>query len=121
MTELQKYLISGVASLLILIGIIFAIQAYGNSRYNEGIAYQQTQDMQSALAAKENAELLQKKLNEANLALVNKQKELQEERDKKATPYVNKYNAKIQEKSVAEAIDSSGLLDVINATSPTGE
>lgn len=105
--------------IIALVLVYLMVIHYGNKRYQDGIDYQTVVYIKAQHDSDLNQLDLKNQLETKDVALVLTQTELAKERAKKAEPAKVIYRDKITSENVTKTIDGSGLLEMINATSPT--
>lgn len=105
---------------LTLIAIVLAIlAAVFTVGYSQGRKSVKLEDFKEYKASVEARDKLQSELADKDIALMTKQQELNEVRDKEVVKYVTVYRYRIKDPVVAQCVRDSGLLEVYDATVST--
>lgn len=102
-----------VAVVLAVLAVVFTVG------YSQGRKSVKLEDFKEYKKTVEAGKKLQSELADKDIALMTKQQELNEARDKKVVKYVTVYRDRIKDPAVAQCVRDSGLLDVYDATVST--
>jgi len=105
---------------LTLVAVVLAVlAAVFTVGYSQGRKSVKLEDFKQYKQAVETRDKLQIELADKDIALMTKQQELNEARDKKVVKYVTVYRDRIKDPALAQCVRDSGLLDVYDATVST--
>lgn len=105
---------------LTLVGIVLTVLAVVFTvGYSQGRKSVKLEDFKEYKQAVEARNKLQSELADKDIALMTKQQELNEVRDKEVVKYVTVYRDRIKDPAVAQCVRDSGLLEVYDATVST--
>lgn len=102
-----------VAVVLIVLATVFTVG------YSQGRKSVKLEDFEEYKQTVEARDKLQSELADKDIALMTKQQELNEARDKEVVKYVTVYRDRIKDPVVAQCVRDSGLLEVYDATVST--
>lgn len=102
-----------VSIVLVVLAVVFTVG------YSQGRKSVKLEDFKQYKQAVEARDKLQIELADKDIALMTKQQELNEARDKKVVKYVAVYKDRIKDPAVAQCVRDSGLLNVYDATVST--
>lgn len=97
-----------------IVGTLVILTGIYTLGYSQGKTSVKVSDFKAYVKATEKRDALQTKLNDADIALLESQRERDAARDKKVVKYVKVYRDRVKDPATAECLRDSGLFDVYN-------
>lgn len=99
-----------------IVGTLVILTGVYTLGYSQGKTSVKVSDFKSYVEATQKRDTLQTQLNNADVSLLEAQRQRDAVRNKEVVKYVTVYRDRIKDPAVAECVLNSGLLDVYNST-----